>query len=83
METAADVAQSVVMLTPLNYDGHAVRIAALYALGDFQATAAALNLLAESIPDFTVNMLFDAPLPASLVPSVAPILDLQDQPRFK
>ncbi len=82
-QTAVDLARSAIRLTPLNFDGHAVRIAALYALGDTAAAANALEELEESIPDFTVQMIADGPIPASLVPSVSALLNMQEKPRYQ
>jgi TolB-like protein len=82
-ESAVDLARSAIRLTPLNFDGHAVRIAALYALGDAAAAASAAELLEESIPDFTVQMITDGPMPASLVPSVSPLLNMHEKPRYR
>ncbi len=83
LEPAADVAQSAILLRPQNADAHAVRIAAFYAKGDAQGAAAALDYMEESVPNFSVKMLQDSPLPASLVPSVSPLVILQDNATYR
>ena len=82
-ESAADVARSAILLRPQNYDAHAIRITALYAQGDADGAAAALKLMEKSIPNFSEKMLWDGPLPESLVPSLSPIVDLQNNPTFR
>ena len=82
-ESSADVAQSAVMLTSLNYEGHAVRIVALYAGGDSDGATSALNLMHESIPDFTVKMISDGPMPDSLVTSVSPLLAIDENTTYR
>jgi adenylate cyclase len=82
-QSAADAARDAVLMTPLNYDGHAVRIAALYALGDAHQLTAAIARLQAAVPDFDVGLLVDAPLPDSMLPKVAHLLDGQDKPRFR
>ena len=82
-KSAADVARSAILLTPLNYDAHAIRIAALYAQGDADGVASALSFMEGTIPVFSVNVLWDSPLPASLVPSVSPLMNLQNNPTFR
>lgn len=82
-ESAADVAKSAILLTPLNFSGHAIRIAALYAPGDTDGAASALEFMENSVPNFSVKMLFDAPLSESLAASISPRLNLQDEPRYR
>jgi len=83
LESAADVAQSAALLTPMNLDAHAIRIAALYALADSDAATSAVDFMRQSIPDFSVNMLWNDPLPESLMPSVSSLVRLQDNPGFR
>jgi hypothetical protein len=71
------------LLTPLNYDAHAVRIAALHALGDTDGLIDAVAQLKQDVPDFDVGILFDAPLPASLQVKVSHLLAEEESPRFK
>ena len=81
--SAANSAHDAVLLTPFNYDAHAVRIAALHALGDTDGLIVAVAQLKQDVPDFDAGILFDAPLPASLQPKVNHLLAEEESPRFK
>jgi len=82
-ETAAVYAQRAILMTPLNYEGHAIRITALYASGDKDKAVSALADMKESIPHFTVDMLPNGPLPGSLASAAAPLLNTSDNVSYR
>ena len=82
-EAAATVAQSATLLLPLNFDAHALRIAALYAMSDIDGATTALRSMENSIPIFSVDMLWNDPLPAPLLRSVSGLMNEQNTPTFR
>lgn len=82
-KTAAEHAHRAILMTPLNYEGHAIRIAALYASGNADEAASALESMQVSIPYFTVNMLPNGPMPDSLIPSVSRFLNANSMVSYR
>jgi len=82
-QAAANAAHDAVLLSPFNYDAHAVRIAALHALGDSHGLMAAVAQLKVDHPGLDPRILFDAPLPESMLPRVGHLLEDRDNARFR
>ncbi len=75
LESATRVATSAIELTPLNRDAQVIRIVSLYALGRRAEATSAVADMHRYIPNLSMEMLWDEPLPDSLLPSVSSLLE--------
>ena len=76
-EPAVNVAQNAITLSPLNHNGHVTRIMSLYARGDREEVTRAVRDMLNAVPHFSTELVWNVPLPDSLMPSVAPLQESQ------
>jgi len=83
LESATNVATRAIELTPLNHDAQVTRIVSLYALGSRSKAVSAVDDMIEYIPNLSLDMLWDEPLPDALVASVSPLLELYENTTYR
>jgi len=75
LESATRFATSAIELLPLNHDAQITRIVSLYALGNREKAASAVASMLRYIPKLSMEMLWDEPVPDSLLASVSSLLE--------
>jgi TolB-like protein len=75
LESATKFATSAIELIPLNHDAQIMRIVSLYALGNREKAASAVADMLRYIPKLSMEMLWDEPVPDSLLASVSSLLE--------
>jgi len=82
-ESSTELATGAIQLTPLNHDAHVIRIVSLYALGKRAEAVSEVHDMVRYIPKLSMEMLWNEPLPVSLVASVSPLLELHENTTYR
>jgi TolB-like protein len=82
-KSATRVATSAIALTPLNQDAHVILIVSLYAQSRRAEAVEELKNMVRYLPNLDMEMLWDEPLPDSMVASISPLLELHEGTMYR